>query len=99
MKLSLTTPRGAILGIEELSDEDKLTVQRARKIERFLSQPFFVAETFTGTPGKYVEIKDTVASFKEIIDGKCDDLPEQAFEMTGTIDDVRAKAAELAKRG
>src|SRR6478609_3919994 len=69
----------AILGIEELSDEDRLVVQRARKIERFLSQPFFVAEAFTGTPGQYVKIKDTVASFKEIADGKCDDLPEQAF--------------------
>ncbi len=87
----------AILGMDELSEDDKLTVSRARKIERFLSQPFFVAETFTGAPGKYVEIKDTVASFKEIVDGKCDDLPEQAFYMQGGIDDVRAKAAELKK--
>ena len=87
----------AILGMDELSEDDKLSVSRARKIERFLSQPFFVAETFTGAPGKYVEIKDTVASFKEIIDGKCDDLPEQAFYMQGGIDDVRAKAAELKK--
>ncbi|HVU52584.1 MAG TPA: F0F1 ATP synthase subunit beta [Polyangia bacterium] len=87
----------AILGMDELSEDDKITVARARKIERFLSQPFFVAETFTGTPGKYVEIKDTVASFKEIIDGKCDDLPEQAFYMQGGIDDVRAKAEQLKK--
>jgi F-type H+-transporting ATPase subunit beta len=87
----------AILGMDELSEDDKITVARARKIERFLSQPFFVAETFTGTPGKYVEVKDTVASFKEIIDGKCDDLPEQAFYMQGGIDDVRAKAEQLKK--
>ncbi|HVX95387.1 MAG TPA: F0F1 ATP synthase subunit beta [Polyangia bacterium] len=87
----------AILGMDELSEDDKLTVSRARKIERFLSQPFFVAETFTGTPGKYVEIKDTVASFKEIVDGKCDDLPEQAFYMQGGIDDVRARAEQLKK--
>ena len=87
----------AILGMDELSEDDKLTVSRARKIERFLSQPFFVAETFTGAPGKYVEIKDTVASFKEIVDGKCDDLPEQAFYMQGGIDDVRAKAEQLKK--
>ena len=87
----------AILGMDELSEDDKITVSRARKIERFLSQPFFVAETFTGAPGKYVEIKDTVASFKEIIDGKCDDLPEQAFYMQGGIDDVRAKAEQLKK--
>jgi F-type H+-transporting ATPase subunit beta len=87
----------AILGMDELSEDDKLTVFRARKIERFLSQPFFVAETFTGAPGKYVEIKDTVASFKEIVDGKCDDLPEQAFYMQGGIDDVRAKAEQLKK--
>src|SRR5436190_38929 len=87
----------AILGMDELSEDDKITVSRARKIERFLSQPFFVAETFTGSPGKYVEVKDTVASFKEIIDGKCDDLPEQAFYMQGGIDDVRAKAEQLKK--
>jgi len=78
----------AILGIDELSDEDKLTVQRARKIERFLSQPFFVAEEFTGTPGVYVSVEDTVRSFKEIIEGKHDDLPERAFLLKGTIDDV-----------
>jgi F-type H+/Na+-transporting ATPase subunit beta len=87
----------AILGMDELSEDDKLTVARARKIQKFLSQPFFVAETFTGTPGKYVEIKDTVRSFKEIIDGKCDDLPEQAFYMQGGIDDVRARAEQMKK--
>src|SRR5213078_1666133 len=78
----------AILGIEELSDEDKLTVQRARKIERFLSQPFFVAEQFTGSPGKYVKVEDTVRGFKEILDGQHDDLPERAFYMKGGIDQV-----------
>jgi F-type H+-transporting ATPase subunit beta len=78
----------AILGIDELSDEDKLTVQRARKVERFLSQPFFVAEAFTGTPGQYVPIEETVRSFKEVIEGKHDDLPERAFYMKGTIDEV-----------
>jgi F-type H+/Na+-transporting ATPase subunit beta len=82
----------AILGIDELSDEDRLTVQRARKIERFLSQPFFVAEQFTGTPGAYVPIEDTVRSFKEILEGKHDDLPERAFLLKGTIDDVVAAA-------
>src|SRR3954464_13092192 len=87
----------AILGMDELSEDDKLTVQRARKIQKFLSQPFFVAETFTGTPGKYVEVKDTVRSFKEIVDGKCDDIPEQAFYMQGGLDDVRAKAEQLKK--
>ena len=84
----------AILGMDELSEDDKLTVSRARKIQRFLSQPFFVAETFTGTPGKYVEVKDTVRSFKEIVDGKCDDIPEQAFYMQGGLDDVRAAAEQ-----
>jgi F-type H+/Na+-transporting ATPase subunit beta len=78
----------AILGIDELSDEDRLTVQRARRIERFLSQPFFVAEAFTGTPGVYVPIEETVRSFREIIEGKHDDLPERAFLLKGTIDDV-----------
>ncbi|HMF44703.1 MAG TPA: F0F1 ATP synthase subunit beta [Polyangia bacterium] len=87
----------AILGMDELSEDDKLTVQRARKIQKFLSQPFFVAETFTGSPGKYVEVKDTVRSFKEIVDGKCDDLPEQAFYMQGGLDDVRAAAEKMAK--
>ena len=87
----------AILGMDELSEDDKLTVARARKIQSFLSQPFFVAETFTGTPGKYVEVKDTIRSFKEIVDGKCDDIPEQAFYMQGGLDDVRAKAEKMAK--
>ncbi|MER3474404.1 MAG: F0F1 ATP synthase subunit beta [Armatimonadota bacterium] len=85
----------AILGIDELSDEDKLLVARARKIERFLSQPFFVAEQFTGNPGKYVSIADTVRSFKEIVEGKHDDLPEQAFYMVGTIEDAIEKAQRL----
>ncbi len=87
----------AILGIDELSEDDKLVVSRARKIERFFSQPFFVAEVFTGTSGKYVPIKETVYGFREILDGKCDDLPEQAFMMAGTIQDVREKAEKLAK--
>ncbi len=87
----------AILGMDELSEDDKLTVSRARKIQRFLSQPFHVAETFTGQPGKYVEIKDTVRGFKEIIDGRCDDIPEQAFFMMGGIDEVRARAEKMAK--
>ncbi|MGQ9738621.1 MAG: F0F1 ATP synthase subunit beta [Armatimonadota bacterium] len=85
----------AILGIDELSDEDKLLVARARKIERFLSQPFFVAEQFTGNPGKYVPVADTVRSFKEIVEGKHDDLPEQAFYMVGTIEDAVEKAQRL----
>jgi F-type H+-transporting ATPase subunit beta len=88
----------AILGMDELSEDDKLTVSRARKIERFMGQPFHVAETFTGTKGVFVSKDDTVRSFEEILEGKCDDLPEQAFSMTGTVDDVRAKAAELAKK-
>jgi F-type H+-transporting ATPase subunit beta len=78
----------AILGIDELSDEDKLTVSRARKIERFLSQPFFVAEAFTGTPGKYVPLSETISGFREIVEGKHDDIPEMAFNMVGGIDDV-----------
>jgi F-type H+/Na+-transporting ATPase subunit beta len=78
----------AILGIDELSDEDKITVQRARKVERFLSQPFFVAEQFTGSPGKYVKVEDTIRGFKEIVEGKHDDVPERAFYMKGTIDEV-----------
>ncbi len=80
----------AILGMEELSEEDKLTVARARKIQKFLSQPFFVAETFTGTAGKYVPLKDTIRGFKEILEGKCDDKPEQAFYMKGGIEEVVA---------
>jgi F-type H+-transporting ATPase subunit beta len=88
----------AILGMDELSEDDKITVARARKIERFMGQPFHVAETFTNIPGVYVSREDTVRSFEEILEGKCDDLPEQAFAMTGTIDDVRKTAAELAKK-
>jgi len=85
----------AILGMDELSEEDKLTVSRARRLERFLSQPFFVAEQFTGNPGKYVEVKDTVKGFKEICEGKHDDLPEQAFYMVGTIEEALARAEVL----
>ena len=85
----------AILGMEELSDEDKLAVARARKIQRFLSQPFFVAEQFTGSPGRYVKVADTVKSFKEIVEGKHDDLPEQAFYMVGDIGEAVEKAKKL----
>jgi F-type H+-transporting ATPase subunit beta len=85
----------AILGIEELSDEDKLTVARARRIQRFLSQPMFVSEVFTGRPGKYVPIKETVRGFKEILEGKHDSLPEQAFFMVGTIDEAVAEAKKM----
>jgi len=84
----------AILGIDELSDEDRQLVQRARKIERFLSQPFSVAEQFTGTPGQYVPIAETVRSFREVLDGKHDELPESAFFLKGSIDDV----VEAAKK-
>jgi F-type H+/Na+-transporting ATPase subunit beta len=86
----------AILGIEELSDDDKQTVARARKIQNFLSQPFFVAAQFTGIEGKYVKIEDTIRGFKEIVEGKHDDLPEQAFYMVGGIEEVREKAAKMA---
>ena len=85
----------AILGMDELSEEDKLAVNRARKIQRFLSQPFHVAEIFTGRPGKYVKLKDTVEGFKEIIEGNCDDMPEQAFYMVGSIDEAREEAKKL----
>ncbi len=85
----------AILGMDELSEEDKLVVARARKVQRFLSQPFFVAEQFTGMPGKYVDIKDTVRGFREILDGKHDDVPEQAFYLVGTIEDALEKAKNL----
>jgi F-type H+-transporting ATPase subunit beta len=85
----------AILGMDELSEDDKLTVARARKIERFLSQPFFVAEVFTGAPGKYVPLKETIRGFKAIIDGEYDHLPEQAFYMVGGIDEAIAKAKNL----
>ena len=87
----------AILGIDELSDEDKLTVSRARKIQRFLSQPFHVAEQFTGFKGKYVKLADTIRGFKEIVEGKHDDIPEQAFYMQGTIDDVLERAEQMRK--
>lgn len=86
----------AILGMEELSEDDKLLVARARKLQRFLSQPFHVAETFTGTPGKYVKLADTIRGFKEVVDGKYDDLPEQAFYMVGGIEEVVEKAKKLA---
>ena len=85
----------AILGMEELSEDDKITVSRARKIQRFLSQPFHVAEVFTGRPGKYVKVTDTIKSFKEIVDGKYDDIPEQAFYMTGPIEEVEENAKKL----
>jgi F-type H+-transporting ATPase subunit beta len=88
----------AILGIDELSDEDKLTVSRARKVQRFLSQPFHVAEVFTGAPGKYVKVEDTVRSFKEIIDGKHDNVPEQAFYMKGTIEEVLEAAKSMQSK-
>jgi F-type H+-transporting ATPase subunit beta len=87
----------AILGIDELDDEDKITVSRARKIQRFLSQPFHVAEVFTNTPGTYVKIEDTVKGFKEIVDGKYDDLPEQAFYMVGGIAEVLERAKTMAE--
>ena len=85
----------AILGIEELSDEDKLNVSRARKVQRFLSQPMFVAEVFTGIPGKYVPVRETVRGFREILEGQYDDLPEQAFYMVGTIDEAVEKASGM----
>ncbi|MGI4776192.1 MAG: F0F1 ATP synthase subunit beta, partial [Janthinobacterium lividum] len=85
----------AILGMDELSEEDKLIVSRARKIQRFLSQPFHVAEVFTGTPGKFVSLEDTIIGFKALIDGKYDDLPEAAFYMVGTIEEAVEKAKKL----
>ena len=85
----------AILGMDELSEEDKETVNRARKIQKFLSQPFFVAEQFSGIKGKYVKVSDTIRGFKEIIEGKHDDLPEQAFYMVGTIEDAVEKAKTI----
>jgi F-type H+-transporting ATPase subunit beta len=89
----------AILGMDELSEEDKLTVARARKLQRFLSQPFFVASQFTGTPGKYVPLKETIDGFEEIIQGKLDSLPEQAFYMVGNIDEAKEKAQKLVGKG
>ncbi|HZX91495.1 MAG TPA: F0F1 ATP synthase subunit beta, partial [Rudaea sp.] len=86
----------AILGMDELSEEDKATVSRARKIERFFSQPFHVAEVFTGSPGKYVSLKDTIRGFRMILDGECDGLPEQAFYMVGTIEEAFEKAKKIA---
>ena len=87
----------AILGMEELSEEDRVAVSKARKIQRFLSQPFFVAETFTGSPGRYVALKDTIAGFKELVSGNLDNIPEQAFYMVGNIDEVLEKAEKLKK--
>jgi len=86
----------AILGIDELNEDDKLIVSRARKIERFFSQPMYVAEQFTGIPGKYVPLKETVRGFREILDGKHDNLPVQAFQMVGTIDEAVEKAKALS---
>ena len=85
----------AILGMDELSEDDKLVVARARKIERFLSQPFFVAEVFTGSPGKYVPLKETIRGFKGILDGEYDHIPEQAFYMVGSIEEVLEKAKDM----
>src|SRR5437879_4665214 len=87
----------AILGMDELSDEDKMIVQRARKVQRFLSQPFSVAEQFTGMKGKYVKLEETIRSFEELLDGKHDNLPEQAFYMVGNIDEAVEKAKTLAR--
>jgi F-type H+-transporting ATPase subunit beta len=87
----------AILGLDELSEEDKLVVGRARRVERFLSQPFFVAEVFTGSSGKYVSLNDSVSGFSRILNGEFDTLPEQAFYLVGGIEDVVEKAAKLAK--
>ena len=87
----------AILGMDELSEEDKLTVARARKIQRFLSQPFHVAEVFTNIPGKFVQVEDTVASFKAVVEGEYDHLPEQAFYMVGGIEEAVEKAKKLAE--
>jgi F-type H+-transporting ATPase subunit beta len=84
-----------ILGMDELSEEDKIIVKRARRIERFLSQPFHVAEQFTGMPGKYVKLEDTIRSFKEILEGKHDDLPEMAFMYVGTIEEAVEKAKKM----
>ena len=88
----------AILGMDELSEEQRLTVNRARKIQQFLSQSFHVAEKFTGNPGVYVRVEDTVRSFAEIVDGKADDLPEQAFRYASTIEDVRERARKMGEK-
>ena len=87
----------AILGMDELSEEDKKVVERARKIQRFLSQPFYVAEQFTNLPGRYVTVEETVRGFKEILDGLHDDMPEQAFYLVGTIDEAKEKAEKIAR--
>jgi F-type H+-transporting ATPase subunit beta len=89
----------AILGVDELSEEDKVVVARARKIERFLSQPFFVAEQFTGIKGKYVPVEETIASFRALVEGEYDHLPEQAFYMVGSIEEAEAQAKQLAGTG
>jgi F-type H+-transporting ATPase subunit beta len=83
--------------MDELSEDDRLTVSRARKVQRFLSQPFFVAEQFTGTPGKYVKLEDTIRGFKEIVEGQHDELPEQAFYMVGTIEEAVEQGKQLAE--
>jgi len=88
----------AIMGIDELSEEDKQLVGRARRLERFLSQPFFVAERFTSLPGRYVSLEETVSSFAEVVEGKYDDLPEQAFYMVGSIEEAVEKAKKLKKK-
>lgn len=87
----------AILGLDELSEEDRLAVARARKVERFLSQPFFVAEVFTGSPGKYVSLSDSIDGFKKILTGELDELPEQSFYLVGNLDEAMEKATTLAK--
>ena len=86
----------AILGLDELSEEDRATVARARKVERFLSQPFFVAEIFTGSPGKYVSLADAITGFNDLLDGKYDDLPEQSFYLVGDVNEAIAKAEKLS---
>jgi F-type H+-transporting ATPase subunit beta len=86
----------AILGLDELSEDDRRTVDRARKVEKFLSQPFFVAEIFTGMPGKYVKLDDTIAGFNQILSGELDSLPEAAFYLVGNIEEVKAKAEKIA---
>jgi F-type H+-transporting ATPase subunit beta len=88
----------AILGVEELSDDDKQVVGRARRLQRLFSQPFFVAEQFTGRPGAYVKLEDTIAAFAEVLDGKLDHLPEQAFYMAGGIDEVKANAEKMGTK-
>lgn len=89
----------AILGLDELSEDDRITVDRARKIERFLSQPFFVAEVFTGSPGKYVPLEETIKGFQMILNGEFDDLPEQAFYLVGSIEEAKQKAEKLKAKG